>query len=153
MIQNLKNTVIKYINYNYFVILLLLITIMLLVTKHQIYIVNGHSMEPTLRDHQIVLGNKKVEELKVNDIVVVNIGNNKYIKRIVAVNGITVGCSDKSLTINGIVKPKYYCNGTYKIKLTNNEYFVLGDNAKVSKDSRDFGVIKNKDIEARVEGA
>ncbi len=144
---------IKSINYNHFFITFVLIGIILLLMKYQLYIVSGQSMEPTLHDYQMVVGNKKIENFQVDDIVVVNIGNNRYIKRIVAVSGTTIACSDNKLIINGLIQSKYYCNGTYKRKLTNHEYYVLGDNAEVSKDSRDFGVIKNKDIEARIKGA
>ncbi len=153
MIRNLKSIVIKSINYNYFAIALIVIVIILMVTKYQLYIVSGDSMEPTLYSYQIVLGDKKVENFEVNDIVVVNSGNDKYIKRIAAVKGMTIACSDNKLIINEVIRSKYYCNGVYKLKLTNNEYYVLGDNAEISKDSRDFGLIKNKDIEAKIKGA
>ena len=86
-----------------------------------------------------------------------------YIKRIVALPGETIEIHDKKIIIynqgfkEGVVldESSYLANGLntwgdIKVILASNEYFVLGDNRGASSDSRQWGVLPQKDIIGRV---
>ena len=114
--------------------------------------VEGSSMENTLYENDIVLINKlgKVER---NSIVVVKEPplNDKYIiKRCLALPGDTIYCKGSLIYVNNEVVEDNWSKGKTedfsKILLHEDEYFVLGDNREVSKDSRVFGPVSKSEI-------
>lgn len=113
--------------------------------------VNGPSMYPTLKGGEIMLLNKlgKIDRF---DIVVLKIEKEEdnLIKRVIGLPGETVEIKDDQIFINDkLLEDKYAYGATYnidKITLKDDEYFVLGDNRKISLDSRLFGSIKAKEI-------
>ena len=111
--------------------------------------VNGPSMDTTLKDGEIMILNK-LGSIKKGKIVVVDIGNEKIIKRIIAEPGDSIYCKDGNVYVNDkIIKENYISTKTgdfVKHFLGKNEYFVMGDNRAVSMDSRSFGVIKKSQI-------
>lgn len=87
------------------------------------YSVSGKSMEPTLSDGEEVLVNTwryHISNPHTHDIVLLRHPKTKRV------------------LIKRIVQVK------------NNQYFVKGDNARYSSDSREFGVITKKDILGKV---
>lgn len=83
-----------------------------------------------------------------------------YIKRIVAAPGDTVEVHGGVTTVNGIEVSRVTAKSTVvghesadvgPHQLAANEYFVVGENASESKDSRFFGPINLSDIEGRAE--
>lgn len=116
--------------------------------------VNGASMYKTLEDGQIVLLNKI--DLTINkpsrfQIVVLknDIDNDRIIKRIIGLPGEKVEYKDNKLYINDELVEENYNHGytsDFNYALKDNEYYVLGDNREVSKDSRYFGPFNRKDI-------
>lgn len=113
--------------------------------------ISGNSMYPTLKNGEKVKA-VKAKEIKRGDIVVIgnenNFLNGNYvdsswvIKRVAAVEGDTVKSVDGVVYINDEV---YVANTkdfpgvlktSYEITLGRGEYFVIGDNFSVSKDSR-----------------
>jgi len=111
--------------------------------------VDGDSMYPTLKDGEILILEKYSDNYKRNDIVVVTYNGEKLIKRIIALPGETISYLDNVLYINE--KPttdvvEDFTSDFYGITLKENEYFVLGDNRTVSKDSRTIGPINKDDI-------
>lgn len=114
--------------------------------------VNGTSMSTTLKDGDIMLLNKIGLKNGIDrfDIVVVKTDKNYLIKRIIGLPGEVLSYKDEKLYINGkVVEDKYNLNFTGDIepfRLMNDEYYVMGDNRGVSKDSRMIGAIKKKDI-------
>jgi len=129
--------------------------------------VSGDSMSDTYLDKDKVLCSPIYFELNNNDVIIFDASNytqtNKmelFIKRIVAVEGDILSYSDGALYVNGInacdnISEHQYLNIIKSVKDSNvNEnvivpkdmLIVLGDNRKVSYDSRAFGMINEKDV-------
>ena len=112
-------------------------------------------MSPTLKNKQIVFIKKYNLDFNYNDIVVIKKNNKIIIKRLVGLpnDGILI---DEYLYVNGkrfdeiITEDKG--NITDEILLSDNEYFVLGDNRDQSIDSRfdEVGIIKKENIIGKV---
>lgn len=120
--------------------------------------VSGSSMESTLNNHDLVIINKLVYRIKPIerfDIVVVNNDedNDRIIKRVIGLPNETIEYKDNKLYINGeLIETKLSFKDTddFKVETKDDEYFVLGDNRPVSKDSRILGNFSKKDIIGRV---
>ena len=128
----------------------------------------GESMEPTLYHGQDVLINRvayKFMSPKSGDIIVFlpngNANSHDYIKRVVAVPGDTVQIKDGKLYVNGqeqdsndslYDKMEDAGVASNKLKLTDDEYFVLGDNRNSSEDSgsANIGTVKLNSIIGKV---
>lgn len=111
--------------------------------------VNGPSMDNTLKNGQIMILNK-LSKYKRGDIVVVDLGNEKIIKRIVALPGESIYCLNGEIYINDEkFKEDYISSETLdftKVFIQEDEYFVMGDNRTVSMDSRTFGPINKSQL-------
>ncbi|MBE6160770.1 MAG: signal peptidase I [Firmicutes bacterium] len=111
--------------------------------------VNGPSMDKTLKDGEIMILNK-LGTIKKGKIVVVDIGNEKIIKRVIAEPGDSIYCKDGNVYVNDKVINEDYIstktNDFVKYYLRDDEYFVMGDNRSVSLDSRSFGAVKKSQI-------
>lgn len=120
--------------------------------------VSGSSMESTLNNHDLVIINKLVYRIKPIerfDIVVVNNDedNDRIIKRVIGLPNETIEYKDNKLYINGeLIETKLSFKETddFKVETKDDEYFVLGDNRPVSKDSRILGNFSKKYIIGRV---
>lgn len=121
----------------------------LVVCFFKIIIIDGQSMEPTLKSGQCTLVYKDNNKLERNDVIVFQ--SNKYgicVKRIVAQKGDQVKIENGKLYINGMEYLEYTCENSKEISvlLEKGEYFVLGDNANASVDSREIGIITEESI-------
>ncbi len=125
-------------------------------------IVKGSSMVPAYRDGDLILFFRPGGSYGRGDVVLIESGiaGEDYIKRVVATPGQTVdaeGFTD-SLLIDGESpdEPYIYTHTeakdhlTYPVTLGEKEYFVLGDNRTNSVDSRNYGAVKENDIQGRV---
>ena len=143
------------------------------------YVVDGNSMDPTLRNDQRVFVNKFVyfdpivlnRNLNLNfdstlnpkkgDVVVFDpsfpydASGKQFVKRIIAVPGDTIENSSGIILVNG--KPFGNDFGTTseisevpKTLVPEGYYYVLGDNRNSSNDSRNFGFVPRTSIIGRV---
>ena len=128
--------------------------------------VEGTSMTPTLVDNQHLLIEKisyRFKDIERFDIVVFrpyyNEKNVFYVKRVIGLPGETVQIKDNTILIDGKPLKEHYSEDYYtdgkmaisEMKLGDNDYFVLGDNRDVSKDSREkeIGLLNRKSIIGR----
>lgn len=123
-------------------------------------VVGGRSMDPTLKDGDIVVYFRMVHNYHDGDIVAMRVPSGDfYIKRVAATGGETVDIYDGKLHVNGEEVPDEHANGVteeetgaviYPYMVREKNVFVLGDNRTVSKDSRMFGEVNLRQIKGRV---
>ena len=125
--------------------------------------VSGDSMVPTLKNKEVLLLNKinyAINDIKRFDVVVIELNNKEIIKRVIGLPGETVEYRDNTLYIDGHELANDYDFDTEDFDLESicncdeipkDKYLVLGDNRKVSADSRIIGLIDKKDIKGSVE--
>ncbi len=121
-------------------------------------------MYPTLRNQEQVFGEKfslKLRELQRGDIVIFKDPDSQHliIKRIIALPGDIFEIKEGNVWINNKVLEEPYCHTDTrggKALRENKEYEVpkgqfvlLGDNRKISLDSREKGFIKQENIISR----
>ena len=113
--------------------------------------VDGPSMNPTLKNKDIMILNK-IAKVDRYDIVVIKSKriDDVLIKRVIALPGETLEVNNGVIYINGKkIKDKYGYGKTSdvgKMKIPDGEYFVMGDNRTVSADSRLFGTFRKEEI-------
>ena len=121
-------------------------------------IVDGGSMDNTLENGQLVLINKfiyRFNDINRFDIVVINndADSDKIIKRVIGLPNEIIEYRDNILYINGKkveAEIGFIDTEDFIAKTGENEYFVLGDNRPISKESRYFGSFKKDKILGRV---
>ena len=116
-------------------------------------VVNGPSMMNTLHNGDVMILDKigmKLGGIKRFDIVVIQTGKTKIIKRVIGMPGETISYHDNKLYINGKEVSDNHSNEiTYdfeEVKIPDGEYYVLGDNRRDSVDSRILGTIPKNEI-------
>ena len=117
--------------------------------------VDGASMDQTLEDGQILLL-YKLANVDYGDIVVLDEEKEGeiIIKRIIGMPKDTVSKKDNTVYVNDEELEEDYAYGETsdyeEITLGDDEYFILGDNRPISKDSRYFGPVKEDEIIGKV---
>ena len=119
-------------------------------------LVNGSSMENTLYDSEIVIVNKigLLSGIDRFDIVIVKVGDELLIKRVIALPNEKIECKDNVLYINDeeIETPiEFEYTNDFVHTTGDDEYFVMGDNRDVSQDSRILGAFNKQNIEGKVD--
>lgn len=81
----------------------------------------------------------------------------RLVKRVIGIEGDVIDIKENLVYVNGKqIDEKYIKNDTevgdieFPLTVGQDELFVLGDNRKVSMDSRDFGTISVKQVEGKV---
>lgn len=125
-----------------------------------IAIVGGNSMDPTLKDGDLVIYARIVPEYKTGDVISMRVPSGEYyIKRVIAVGDDTVDLQDGHVLVNGKLLQDDRGYGKteeetgaviYPYKVRENNVFVLGDNREVSMDSRAFGEVNRRQIRGKV---
>lgn len=134
------------------------------------FFVRGDSMAPTILDGEFVLVNKLAyvwSEPKRGDIVVAvpRVYPGRVVKRVIGLPGewflienervvIKDSRTEKSVNLDEtyLEFPDTPEAGKTKTNIDPNEYFALGDNRKISIDSRELGLIDRWDIKGKVFG-
>ena len=117
--------------------------------------VDGDSMKNTLKNGDILLL-YKLSSIDRFDIIVLDEekDNEKIIKRVIGLPGETVAIKKGKIYINDKVIDDEYAYGETtdynKVTLKDDEYFILGDNRLISKDSRYFGPIKDNEVKGKI---
>lgn len=96
---------------------------------------------------------------KAKDGVVESLGgegrNRHLIKRVIGCPGQTIQIRGGQLLLDGVRTPEPYLpqgvftQGDLEVKLTDNEFFVMGDNRQNSSDSRVYGPVRSEEIVGR----
>lgn len=127
--------------------------------------VNGESMYPNFYDKQYILTNiisLRFHDPKLGEVVVFKAPNDPekdYVKRVIGVPRDQILLKNGSIYLNGkkldesvYKKPEIETNqGAFlresqEITVTDENYFVLGDNRPYSSDSREWGFVPKKNI-------
>lgn len=117
-------------------------------------IVDGDSMNNTLKDGQLLLLKKYDKSFNRFDIVVFEYEDSRLVKRIIGLPGDHIRYEDGLLYINDEIVEDSFASITknFDLKYLGYEqvpvgyYFVMGDNRNYSVDSRRIGLIKQEDI-------
>lgn len=138
------------------VVCVIWITIFVKIFLFDFVVVKGDSMYPTYANNDIVFVNKANFSVSRYDIVVIKIGQNNIIKRVIGMPNETVQIINGQIYIDGEIlvddiidiSLDYAGIAESKIELLDNCYFVLGDNRGHSWDSRheEIGIIDKKQI-------
>jgi signal peptidase I len=127
-------------------------------------------MEPTFHTHEYLIVDEisyRIGKPARGDVIVFRYPRNPqeyFIKRLIGLPGETVEIKNGNVYIyndkhpNGIVLEEEYLDpdvethgfSQQKVELEQNEYFMLGDNRNSSKDSRNFGPVKESFIVGQV---
>lgn len=130
----------------------------------------GPSMEPNFEQGNRLIAFRHAK-IKRNEVVIIKAPDAPgefYIKRVIGMPGDRVAVKNDELYINGKKTPQPYLKKSFVDQYLNNgipftanfslqqlfgvtrvpknEYFVLGDNRPVSKDSRYFGFVKRSGV-------
>ncbi|MDO4197685.1 MAG: signal peptidase I [Erysipelotrichaceae bacterium] len=115
-------------------------------------VVNGSSMYPTLKADQFGYSFVISRNMKINrfDICVLQSEDKKLVKRVIGLPGETIKYENNVLYINGEVMEDVVgedvFTSDFEAVLGEDEYYCLGDNREISKDSRFYGAFKKEDI-------
>jgi len=125
----------------------------------------GDSMNPTLKDGEVLILNKfkyRFSEVKREDIVSLKYADTKYlIKRVIGLPGEKIEIIDSKLLVNGKEYEEDYLFDELRYKdfsvkdlgydeIPEGMYLVLGDNRVNSLDSRKIGLVKKDDIIGKI---
>ncbi|MBQ7583020.1 MAG: signal peptidase I [Lachnospiraceae bacterium] len=153
------------LGFSFYVLIVILLTLVLRSFVVERVVVVGESMEPTLDNGDNVLIDKlsaRTGNIDRYDIVVFPVGDTLLIKRVYGLPGENIRIDDTGLIyINGSPIDDRYAYeimndagraGDYGVTLAGDEYFVLGDNRNNSIDSRslDVGSVRDSNIRGRV---
>lgn len=149
----------------FFVVIMVLILMRSVITVIR---VDGHSMDPTLRDGQWVIVDLLSDKLKSwnrSDIVILKFPGDPlhswYVKRIIGLPGDQITIENGSVEVNGVIVNENYLlpgteteNGVVDISMNvpDGQYLVLGDNRAISNDSRYFGFVPKSHLYGKVLG-
>ena len=149
---------------------LLLIIVMILIFTFIVVFqpVAGNSMNPTLKEGDVILVSKLSKSFLRNEIVTVIVNDKSYVKRIIGLPGEEVHYLNDVLYVNDVgykedfLSEEVVTNNFMFVDICSIEdcpdgvipddmYLVLGDNRSESSDSRDpsFGLVSKEQIKGK----
>jgi len=117
--------------------------------------VNDSSMNPAMREGDIVLFQRIGTEIAVADAIVVSYDGQTQVRRVVAVEGDVVDITGQGLVINGLLQQELYIfeettqfeeGIRFPITVSEGEIFILGDSRTRAQDSRIYGTVRVDDV-------
>ncbi len=115
-------------------------------------LVDGSSMNPTLKDGQVIVVNQTIEP-KRGDIVIIDMGDRLLVKRVIGMGGDTIEIKDGKVYRNSVELKENYVKkqGVTGPEISafvvpDGEIYFLGDNRENSNDSRAIGTVKESKI-------
>ena len=128
--------------------------------------IDGHSMEPSLHNSELILVDKwsYLFHAPTRGDVIVFVAppqpSQDYIKRVIGLPGDVITIRDTTVIVDGVTLKESYVNpafqgNPYAYKSINNlvvppnDYWVMGDNRAGSSDSRDWGFVPRQNIIGR----
>lgn len=139
-----------------FIFLLAVIALIIFIRQMPLFTVDGRSMDHTYADSDLLVGDQKAD-IKQGDILIIysDVLSERIVKRCIGLPGDEIKILDNQVYVNGkklkedyIAEPMNTEDMT--ITLSDDEYFVMGDNRNHSTDSRDIGPIPKEKIQAKV---
>ena len=120
--------------------------------------VEGMQMFPSLKDGDLTLSYCLKQTFRPNDVIIYEVNGEKNFGRIIAVGGNEINIDGSGdVKINGISESgeiiyQSYHKGDikYPYQIPEGSVFVLGDYRTQTKDSREFGAIKESQIKGKV---
>ena len=110
-------------------------------------VVKGDSMVPNLMENQrlFVLKNRQLDRF---DIIVFREEetNKPLIKRVIGLPGETIRYENDILYVDGKKIEEPFLADLFETRIPYDAYFVLGDNRKISRDSRLFGIVIQEEV-------
>lgn len=163
----MKNFLLFFWEVSKIVIIALLIVIPIRYFIFQPFFVKGESMEPSFNNGDYLIVDQisyRLREPQRGEVIVFKYPNDpsqRYIKRIIGLPGETVEIIDGRVFIyineEKVVldESKYlsffpFISDDIEMELSENEYFLLGDNRAASSDSRRWGSLPRENIVGRV---
>lgn len=144
-------------------IIVIVIVLLLFIFVVGIEQVVGPSMEPTLKQGNVIIVNKltyRLHEIQRNDVVIITKEDKHMVKRIVGLPGEKVEYKDNYVYVDGKKYKEKFIDGVntddfsisdlgYDV-IPDDMYLVLGDNREDSRDSRSFGLVEKENIIGKV---
>lgn len=144
-------------------IIVIVIVLLLFIFVVGIEQVVGPSMEPTLKQGNVIIVNKltyRLHEIQRNDVVIITKEDKHMVKRIVGLPGEKVEYKDNYVYVDGKKYKEKFIDGVntddfsisdlgYDV-IPDDMYLVLGDNRENSRDSRSFGLVEKENIIGKV---
>lgn len=119
--------------------------------------VSGDSMEPTLKDGDVVLILESGITIQRDDIVVAKTDFGDVIKRVVGIPGDGILVKDGVVYVNGVAEGVGRAPVTLEAGVAGSTYvvpegcyFLMGDNRGNSRDSRDYGAVSRSSVRGKV---
>ncbi|MCZ0703949.1 signal peptidase I [Natronobacillus azotifigens] len=144
-------------------ILILIIYILMRSFVFSTAVVVGDSMFPTIKNNQKIITNTLIysfNEPSRGEVIVIDRDEKVYIKRIIGLPGETISIINQQLYIDGIPYQQTFITDAQSfrthdvnpIKIPDGYYYVIGDNRRNSRDSRNsLGFVSKKNIIGRAE--
>lgn len=155
----MKEKIINIIKELYPYVVIILVVVILRTYIVTPVVVSGDSMKPNLNDGELLLVQKigyNSNSVKRFDIIVLKDGENEIIKRVIGLPKEHISYRNNKLYVNDkLIEEKYSFRDTSDFNLEEictcssipeGKYLVLGDNRPISHDSRQIGLIDEKNI-------